>query len=171
MPPQSVIQRLARTYEVAQVLTSAVAGRGHGSAGSATALGAGSIGVAETPIRANRRADALSEHRRADACRGDRVDRGGGRSTRPGPTGAVGLLKQRKILATAHRGRLSELPSLIHMIVNLEFDRRAHRISLSGVQQARDEGGLPETDILGCGQVLRREPLEVQRLPPRAWLT
>lgn len=35
----------------------------------------------------------------------------------------IALLKQWKILATGYRGRLAELPSIIHMITNLEFYR------------------------------------------------
>ncbi|WP_311979575.1 hypothetical protein [Promicromonospora citrea] len=38
---------------------------------------------------------------------------------------AIGLLKQWKILATGYRGRLTELPTIIHVIVNLEFYRLA----------------------------------------------
>lgn len=38
---------------------------------------------------------------------------------------AIGLLKQWKILSTGYRGRLAELPTVIHMIVNLEFYRLA----------------------------------------------
>lgn len=38
---------------------------------------------------------------------------------------AIGLLKQWKILATGYRGRLSELPTVIHVIINLEFYRLA----------------------------------------------
>ncbi|MFD2026126.1 transposase family protein [Promicromonospora aerolata] len=38
---------------------------------------------------------------------------------------AIGLLKQWKTLATGYRGRLSELPTVIHVIVNLEFYRLA----------------------------------------------
>lgn len=34
---------------------------------------------------------------------------------------AIGLLKQWKILATGYRGHLTELPTVIHAIVNLEF--------------------------------------------------
>ncbi|MBL0888151.1 transposase [Myceligenerans sp. I2] len=37
----------------------------------------------------------------------------------------IAVLKQWKILATGYRGRLTELPTLIHMIVNLEFYRQA----------------------------------------------
>ncbi|RPF20338.1 transposase family protein [Myceligenerans xiligouense] len=37
----------------------------------------------------------------------------------------IGLLKHWKILATGYRGRLTELPTLIHIIVNLEFYRQA----------------------------------------------
>lgn len=36
---------------------------------------------------------------------------------------AIGLLKQWKMLATGYRGRLNELPTVIHVIVNLEFYR------------------------------------------------
>lgn len=38
---------------------------------------------------------------------------------------AIGLLKQWKILATGYRGRLTELPTVIHVIANLEFYRLA----------------------------------------------
>jgi hypothetical protein len=38
---------------------------------------------------------------------------------------AIAHLKQWKILSTGYRGRLSELPSVIHMITNLEFYRQA----------------------------------------------
>jgi hypothetical protein len=37
----------------------------------------------------------------------------------------VALLKHWKILATGYRGHATELPSLIHIIVNLEFYRQA----------------------------------------------
>ena len=36
---------------------------------------------------------------------------------------AIGLLKQWKILTTGYRGRLAELPMVIHAIVNLECYR------------------------------------------------
>jgi hypothetical protein len=36
---------------------------------------------------------------------------------------AIALLKQWKILSAGYRGRLAELPSIIHMITNLEFYR------------------------------------------------
>lgn len=38
---------------------------------------------------------------------------------------AIAHLKQWKILSTGYRGRLSELPSVIHMVTNLEFYRQA----------------------------------------------
>ena len=38
---------------------------------------------------------------------------------------AIAQLKQWKILSTGYRGRLSELPSVIHAITNLEFYRQA----------------------------------------------
>jgi hypothetical protein len=38
---------------------------------------------------------------------------------------ATAQLKQWKILAIGYRGRLSELPSIIHMATNLEFYRQA----------------------------------------------
>ncbi|WP_193096755.1 transposase family protein [Brevibacterium sp. FME17] len=38
---------------------------------------------------------------------------------------AIAHLKQWKILSTGYRGRLAELPSVIHMITNLEFYRQA----------------------------------------------
>lgn len=37
----------------------------------------------------------------------------------------IALLKQWKILSTGYRGRLAELPGVIHMITNLEFYRQA----------------------------------------------
>ena len=36
---------------------------------------------------------------------------------------AISLLKQWKILSAGYRGRLAELPSIIHIITNLEFYR------------------------------------------------
>ena len=37
----------------------------------------------------------------------------------------IALLKQWRILSTGYRGRLTELPSVIHMVTNLEFYRQA----------------------------------------------
>lgn len=37
----------------------------------------------------------------------------------------VAHLKQRKILSTGYRGRLTELPSVIHIVTNPEFYRQA----------------------------------------------
>lgn len=50
----------------------------------------------------------------------------------------VAHLKQWKILSTGYRGRLTELPSVIHIITNLEFYRQARLPSTSPKLIGRD---------------------------------
>jgi len=44
---------------------------------------------------------------------------------RPPVERTIALLKQRRVLSNGYRGRLTELPTVIHVIVNPEFSRLA----------------------------------------------